>query len=164
MIAGRNCTQRFTRLAAAIIATGILAAPVRADLSAADKQAVAQMTLQWAVDGGIADFKLVKDPSEVIVADIYLPKNTKLVLANRKTTVMSLLRIQATADVKGDFLYFRIGPMSSKGTHATVPIALLWAIGVQSKTPYLSGGGATLEFEKRDGKWVQLPVTNRWMS
>ena len=160
----RRRMQGLTRLAAAIIAAGILAAPARADLTAADKQALAQLALQWAVDGGIADFKLVKDPSDVIVADIYLPKDAKLELPNHKITVMSLLRIQATADVNGDFLYFRIGPMTNKENHASLPIALLWAVGVQSKTPYLSGGGATLDFEKRDGKWERLPVTNQWMS
>jgi hypothetical protein len=45
-----------------------------------------------------------------------------------------------------------------------VPIALVWAVGMQSKTPYLSGGGATLQFEQRDGKWTLLPVNERWAS
>jgi len=78
--------------------------------------------------------------------------------------VASLPRIQAIADIKGDLLYFRFGQFKGSDVRASVAIALLWAVSVKSKEVYLSGGGATLDFEKVNGAWQMLPVTNRWQS
>ena len=142
----------------------LVATPARAALSDADKKTLAEMALQWAIDGGIGDFKLVKDPSQLIVANFNLPKNVKLDLPGRTITIFSLLRIQAEANHGGDFLYFRFNRLDGSDDHATVAIALVWAVAEHSGTQYLSGGGATLEFEKRDGKWQLQPVMNRWMS
>jgi hypothetical protein len=120
--------------------------------------------LQWAVDGGIPDIKLLKDPANLVVVDINLPPRSELHVPNRTVSVLSPIRIQVQADTVADFLYFRLGPFSGEKGHTTVPIALLWSVGRQTKTPYLSGGGATLEFERRDGKWMLLPIHERWAS
>ena len=138
--------------------------PAHAELSAVDKRMLAEMALQWAADGGIPDVKLAQDASNLIVAELNLPKDVKLQVPGRTVTVVSRLKIQARADLQGDFLFFQFGRFSSKDDHASVSISLLWAISVQSTQQYLSGGGAQLEFEKRDGKWQLLPVTERWMS
>ena len=152
-------------LGAIIALAGLSAAAAQTSITDADRRAVAEMALQWAVAGGISDFKLVKDPSTLIVADANLPKNTQLTLSGHKVEMLSLLRIQARADLDGtDFLYFRFGKFTVKDGRVSVPIALVWAIAAKSTTQYLSGGGATLEFEKHDDKWQLLPVTNRWMS
>jgi hypothetical protein len=153
-----------TVLLGLLTAAAVCPSPAQAKLSAADKQAVAQLAVEWAVNGGISDYKLVKNPADVIVADFNLPKGTHLQLPGRRVTLYSLLLIQALADRNGDFLYFRFNHFTGDAQHATVAIALVWAISAKSRTPYLSGGGATLEFEKHDGKWKMLPVTNRWMS
>jgi hypothetical protein len=152
-----------TWLAVAVLAA-LVAAPAAATLSDADKKRIAEMALQWAVDGGIADFKLVKDPSAFIVANFNLPTDVKLELPGRAIFLYSLLRIQAEADHGGDFLYFRFNSFEGDEDHAKVAIALVWAVGQHSGAQYLSGGGATLDFEKRDGKWQLQPVMNRWMS
>jgi len=98
------------------------------------------------------------------VLDANLPPGTRLQLAGRKVEVHSLAVMQALADMRGDFLYFRLGPFAEKDQRVNVPIALVWSVSVKSTAQYLSGGGATLEFEQRDGAWRQLPVTNRWSS
>lgn len=156
---------------AAIAAVGALCAcacacagPAQAQLSVADKQALAELALQWAVDGGIPDVMLLKGPSKLVVLNTNLPAHTQLHVPNRTVSLLSPIRIQTQADMLGDFLYFRFGPVASDKGRATVSIALVWAVGVRSKTPYLSGGGATLQFEQRDGKWTRLPVNERWAS
>jgi hypothetical protein len=138
--------------------------PAQAALSNDDKKALAEMALQWAIDGGIADFKLVKDPTQLIVANLNLPKGIKLELPGRTISVDSLLLIQTKANRFGDFLYFRFDRFTGDAEHAQIAIALTWAVGEHSTTQYLSGGGATLDFEKRDGKWQLQPVMNRWQS
>ena len=142
----------------------IIALPAQAALSDADKKTLAEMAMQWAIDGGIGDFKLVKDPSTLVVATFNLPKNVKLELPGRTINLFSLLRIQAEANHGGDFLYFRFNRFDGDDHHAKVAIALVWAVAENSQTQYLSGGGATLEFEKHDGKWQLQPVMNRWQS
>ena len=147
-----------------MIAMCVTSRAAHAQLSIADKQALAQLALQWAVDGGIPDVKLLKDASKVVVMDENLPPGTELHVPNRTVALESPMRIQVLADMAGDFLYFRLGPFTGDKDHATVPIALVWAVGVRSKTPYLSGGGTTLQFEHRGGKWTLLPVNERWTS
>jgi hypothetical protein len=147
-----------------VVAAALFVAPAQATLSADDKRALVQIALQWAIDGGIADVKLIKDPKKIFVLNVNLPPRTQPEIPDRKVEVQSLALIQAVADTRGDLLYFRIGPFTEKDQHAIVPIALIWAVSVKSTEHHLSGGGATLEFEKRDGKWQQLPVTNRWAS
>ncbi|HVO23341.1 MAG TPA: hypothetical protein VMW56_06895 [Candidatus Margulisiibacteriota bacterium] len=151
-------------LATLLMLSAFVATTAHAALSDADKKSVAEMALQWAIDGGIGDFKLVKDPAHLVVATLNLPKGVKLELPGRAIDLFSLLRIQAEADHGGDFLYFRFNRLDGDQEHAKVAIALVWAVGQHSKTQYLSGGGATLDLEKRDGKWQLLPVMNRWQS
>ena len=141
-----------------------LALRADAQLPNDDRRVLAGLALRWAVDGGIADVKLLSDPSKLVVVDENLPKGTELVVPGRTVSLQSPIRIQAIADRWGDFLYFRIGPFEGEKDHATVRISLLWAVGRDSKTPQQSGGGAALRFERRDGVWTLLPVTELWAS
>jgi hypothetical protein len=143
----------------------LLAAGSAHALSNADKQALASLALQWAVEGGIGDVSLLKEPTRLIVVDQHLPSGARLVVPDRTVVLLSPVRIQAQADVKGDFLYFLIGPFDAQGTRVRVPIRLAWAISVREQhLPHLSGGGAILEFEQQDGKWQRLPVEEQWSS
>jgi len=148
----------------ALTGSYVAAAPTPTRLSNDDTKLLAEQALRWAVDGGIGDVKLMKDPASIVVADYNLPKRVKLEVPGRQVRVMSFARIQLEADRLGDFLHFRFDRFKPDGPRVTVAIALVWAVGSTSRTPYLSGGGATLEFEKRDGQWQLLPVTNLWMS
>ena len=136
----------------------------QAQVSNADKKTLAELALAWAMDGGIPDTKLMQNPTEIVVETHNLPPKVDLHLRKRKVMVRSLIQLQAVADVYGDFLYFHFGPITGKDKHASVPITLTWAVGVRSKEKYLSGGGTTLQFELRKGKWTLLPVTERWTS
>jgi hypothetical protein len=164
MRSARPRVRRQARLAALVLLGALGATAAHAALSDADKKTVAEMALQWAIDGGIGDFKLVKDPAHLVVATFNLPKGVKLELPGRAVSLFSLLRIQTEANHGGDFLYFRFNRLDGDQDHAKVAIALVWAVAEQSQTQYLSGGGATLEFERRDGKWQLQPVMNRWQS
>ena len=158
------CGRRHAALATLLVLGSLVPTAAPAALSNADKKAVAEMALQWAIDGGISDFKLVKDPANLVVANFNIPKGLKLELPGRAISLFSLLRIQAEANHGGDFLYFRFNRFDGDDHHAKVAIALVWAVAENSQTQYLSGGGATLEFEKHDGKWQLQPVMNRWQS
>jgi hypothetical protein len=142
----------------------LAADPAYADLSKADQRMLVERALRWAVDGGIPDFKLTPDPSQLIVADVNLPRGLTLRVPGRTVTLLSPASIHARADAQGDFLYFRIDRISGGAQHASLAIALLWAVSIHSTAHYLSGGGATLEFEKGNGTWRLLPVRERWMS
>jgi hypothetical protein len=156
--------QHLLDVIAVLVAVTLGAGAAAAQLPTADKQTLAELALRWAVDGGIPDVKLLQDPSKLVVIDQNLPPRVALRVPNRTVEVQSPLQIQVRADMEADFLYFRLGPFTGDKDHASVPIALVWAVGVRSKTPYLSGGGATLQFERRDGQWTLLPVSERWMS
>lgn len=157
-----RCAGLVAGLTALVGTAGI--AQVPQSLSTTDRQALAVMALRWAVDGGIQDFKLAKDPTQLVVEHTHLPANTRLRVPRHTVTLLSAPRIQARADRSGDFLYFRFGPFEGTAEHASVPISLLWAVSVHSTVRYLSGGGATLSFEKRNGRWQLLPVTSHWVS
>ena len=151
-------------LAAALGLLTSVAAPACADVADADKKTLAELALCWAIDGGIADVKLMKDGSTLVVVDTHLPPGVRLAVEGRTVRVLAPAAIQAEADRAGDFLYFRFDRFAGDARRASVPIALVWAVGKGSTVHYLSGGGATLDFEQRDGAWVLLPVSNRWMS
>jgi hypothetical protein len=156
-----------TSVALGVLVSGVVSAKSptpTSGLTNADKRTIAQVALQWAADGGLPDFKLVKDPSTLVVSVANLPAKLEITVPNRKVTVLPQEQIHAEADKDGDFLYFRFGPFRGDKSHATVVIALVWSVASNSKAQYLSGGGATLEFERQEGKWQLLPVTNLWMS
>ncbi len=159
--AARGCALSLVALVLALVLGGRAA---HAQLSTADKQALAQMALAWALDGGIPDTSLMKDPKDVVVEKTNLPPRVELKVPRRTVRVVSLVHAQGEADVFGDFLYFHFGPITGDGQRASVPITLTWAVGVRSKEKYLSGGGTTLQFERSKGKWKLLPVTERWTS
>ena len=140
------------------------ARPVCAVVSAADEGTLAGMALQWALAGGIPDVKLLKDPSTLMVADFNLRRGIQLTVPGHNIALASLPHIQAHADLKGDMLYFRFDRFTGDASHATVAIALVWAVSANSTAHYLSGGGATLEFEKVNGAWQLKPVKQRWVS
>jgi hypothetical protein len=149
-----------TALAVLAAGTAAVAAPV--ELSNADKQALAVLAIQWACDGGLDDFKRVPTGSDLVVADVNLPKDVKLDLPGRKVVVASLARIQAHADIKGDAVYFRLGPFTGDDLRTEVPVALLWAASVRNPAAVVTGSGALLEFEKRNGKWQRVGMTGAW--
>ncbi len=161
--------RRPTSVAAYVALFGValaIATPAAAEngLSAVDRRVLAEKALRWAIDGGISDFHLVKDPSHVIIANVNLEGVPELSLPHRAAVILTPQAIQARADGKGDFLYFRFDRFSGDAAHARVVLSLVWAVGATSQEHYLSGGGATLEFEQRDRQWRLLPVTERWAS
>ena len=148
----------------AMITGAVIPAPYAGKMPDADKRILAEMALQWAVSGGLSDVHLLKDPSHVIVSEANLPQNVTLRLRDRTVTVLSPKDIQQRADGEGDFLYFKFGSFHHAKQRASVGLSLVWAVAATSTTAYLSGGGATLEFQKRDRRWELLPVANQWIS
>ena len=161
--AGHRLAVAAVALACTITATAA-ARPAPGELPAADKRTLAELALQWAVDGGLADFTRVKDPAKLLVSTANLGPKMVLKLPGRSVSILSPARLQAQADNSGDFLYFRFGPFRRDQQGTRVTLSLAWAVSTHSSTLYLSGAGATLHFEKHAGKWRLLPVTDRWMS
>jgi len=139
-----------------------VAMPARADPPKDDKQTLATLAVQWAVTGGLAEFQRVPAGADLIVAKVNLPAGVSIDLPGRKAVMMSLARIQAQADIKGDTVYFRLGPINGNAQRATLPVALLWAASIKNPAAAVTGSGALLEFEKHDGKWQRVNVTGEW--
>ena len=136
--------------------------PAGAEFPKDDKQALGTLAAQWAINGGLPDAQRVPSASDLMVADVNLPKGVSFDLPGRKVVVMSLVLIQAHADIKGDAVYLRLGPFTGNAQRANVPVALLWAASVKNPAAAVRGSGARLELEKRDGQWQVVNVTDRW--
>ena len=67
--------------------------------------------------------------------------------------------IQRKADDEADFLYLWIPEMKVRGQCIAVTLSNTWAVGKDSKSAYMSGGGLTYEYRKESGKWVGKFIT-----
>jgi len=67
--------------------------------------------------------------------------------------------IQRLADDEADFQYLWIPEMKVRGQCIAVTLSNTWAIGKNSKSAYMSGGGLTYEYRKEYGKWVGKFIT-----
>jgi len=67
--------------------------------------------------------------------------------------------IQRKADDEADFLYLWIPEMKVRGQCIAVTLSNTWAVGKNSKSAYMSGGGLTYEYRKESGKWVGKFIT-----
>ena len=80
-----------------------------------------------------------------------------------KMKFMSRTQIQQKADREGDFLFVSFPYLKVKGQCVALEVSNTWAIGKNSKTVYLSGGGYRYEFRKVNGKWIMKELVG-WVS
>ena len=67
--------------------------------------------------------------------------------------------IQRKADDEADFQYLWMPEMKVRGQCIAVTLSNTWAIGKNSKSRYISGGGLTYEYRKESGNWVGKFIT-----
>jgi hypothetical protein len=81
----------------------------------------------------------------------------------QKFNLLNQSEIQYLADSKSDFLYLKFSKLKVKGNCVETSLDNIWAVGKNSRTLYLSGGGNTYEFRKVEKRWVGKLFTS-WIS
>jgi hypothetical protein len=77
--------------------------------------------------------------------------------------LMTQEKIQEKADRKGDFLYLSFVDWQVGTACVVVTLNTTWAVGKNSRSLYLSGGGTTYLYKRENGKWVGKRVGG-WLS
>ena len=131
-----------------------------------DVEAVVRLALATAlVAQEIPDYGLLNVNGGEVVLSTESTKGVVLPeLAGVSLVALGPGEIQARADTQGDFLYLRFREIHFFGNdRARVQLENSWAVGQQSTVGYLSGGGFTLAFERRDGDW-EVTITGMWIA
>ena len=134
-----------------------------------DTAQIVELALKWAlVEQSIPDFGLLDDQQNIILSLENIDAEMVPQLPGINFILLSPDEIQRKADADGDFLHlsfqqflFVPGVSDSK---AEVSINNSWAVGKDSRVGYLSGGGCTLEFHKKDGAWMLDDSMACWIS
>ncbi len=82
---------------------------------------------------------------------------------NLQIRIMSQESIQQKADHDGDFLYMSFSEVEVRGSCIAVSVDYSWAVGKDSKFGYVSGGGLSIEYRKKAGKWTGKYISG-WVS
>jgi PBP1b-binding outer membrane lipoprotein LpoB len=133
----------------------------------ADKQIIAQMSLEWAVlDKNIPDYNIIKYKNHFVLSTRNIDKSYNFSLENITITILTPEEIKQKSEAEGDFLYFEFEKIDISSSGATVKLNNIWAQNETSRKTmaYLSGGGATIPFTKEGDKWVRQDVTETWIS
>lgn len=130
-----------------------------------DKATVIRLTLERAlVQQEIPDYQLIADKENIILSTENFNPEWLPSLTNIHITLLTPEEIQAKANSNGDFLYLRFHPLEIGGEESLI-ISLdnIWAVSENSDTVYLSGGGFTIEYQKKNGEW-HGELTKIWIS
>ncbi len=133
----------------------------------ADKQIIAQMSLEWAVlDKNIPDYNIIKDKDHFVLSTRNINKGYNFSLKNITISILTSEEIKQKSEADGDFLYLEFEKIDISSKKATVKLNNIWAQNETSRKTmaYLSGGGATIPFRKEGGRWVRQDVTETWIS
>lgn len=125
---------------------------------------VMRLTLERAlVAQEIPDYDLIEDTANIVLSSENVNPSLLPQISGVTLTLLSPEQIQEKADRQGDFLYLRFKEITVEDSKIIVSLESAWAVGKNSTTAYLSGGGFTVEY-RRDGKeWVG-EVTVTWIS
>jgi hypothetical protein len=129
------------------------------DVSDADKAEVFRATLMQ----GISSQWGLLDPKQRETGVILSTKNIKghwlQAIPGLSIQLWTPAEIQRKADDEADFPYLWIPEMKVRGQCIAVTLSNTWAIGKNSKSVYMSGGGLIYEYRKESGKWVGKFIT-----
>jgi len=115
---------------------------------------------------------------DVIVADNEINHEYNFSIEGRRFRVLNILERSQLADNLGDYLFFRfhdvciynfpnnpmIGTQSGPEAIAIFWLDMPWCVGKQSRSVYLSGGGAKTVWVKRENKWKYITMLDSWVS
>ena len=116
------------------------------------------------VSGKIPDYNLIKDKNNIIISSENIESTLSGVLSGMNYTILTPLEIKGKANKEGDFLYLKFKKIDINIMKATISIDNTWSLGNNSKFSYLSGGGMTITFHKRFGKWIEDTTREMWIS
>ncbi|MBU1717420.1 MAG: hypothetical protein KKG70_17640 [Proteobacteria bacterium] len=133
-------------------------------ITAKDITEVMRLTLERALAAQeIPDYDLIEDTANIVLSSENVNPSLLPQISGVTLTLLSPEQIQEKADRQGDFLYLRFKEITVEDSKIIVSLESAWAIGKNSTTAYLSGGGFTVEYHRKDGKWVG-EVTVTWIS
>lgn len=126
------------------------------ELSNADKAIIINEILEDSLlKKEIPDYELlVKQKGEIVLSTENLKPEWVKSFLNVKLKLMSEKEIQEKANNQGDFLYLSFDKFKPKGDCVVVTFTNSWAVGIDSGTGYLSGGGSIYIYRKESGKLV----------
>ncbi len=129
------------------------------DVSDADKAEVfrAILTQATAPQWGLLDAK--QRETSVILSTKNIKRRWLQGFDGVNVQLWTPAEIQRLADEEADFQYLWIPEMKVRGQCIAVTLSNTWAIGKNSKSAYISGGGLTYEYRKAYGKWVGKFIT-----
>jgi hypothetical protein len=112
----------------------------------------------------IPDFRLMADPSEIVLADDGIDPAWVPEFPGIRFRVLDADQIREKADREGDYLHlaFRALALEEDGS-VTVTLENRWAVPTGSDVRHVSGGGFRMTFRKAGGTWTGT-ITSRWMS
>lgn len=146
-------------------------------LAPEDRAELIRLTLERAlVDKEVSDYQLLAEQGTFILSTENVDPDLAPELEGEPTsglagelasvdlTLMTPDEIQARANEEGDFLYLRFDEMTAESADKViVSFSNTWAVADDSETGYLSGGGFTIEYVRKDGAW-QGEIISAWIS
>ena len=129
------------------------------DVSDADKAEVftAMLLQATALQGGLLDPK--QRETGVILSTKNIERHWLQAIPGVSIQLWTPGDIQRKADDEADFMYLWIPEMKVRNQCIAVTLSNTWAIGKNSKSAYMSGGGLIYEYRKEYGKWVGKFIT-----
>jgi hypothetical protein len=150
--------RKFALIFVALLVSGVLglfclvqAFPL--GLTDGDKTEIMKMTLELALAPGV--FAHIIDKEKMILSTENIDPNLVPKMPGVNLALLDPDKIQEKADREGDFLFLRFKQMQINGWRVMVSLDNIWAIGKNSQSRYLSGGGFTISYYRGlFGGWV----------
>lgn len=143
------------------IASMFAATSARAAAPREDVEAVAAKALSWALTE-LAGAKAIPAAATLNVVDYNLPQKAEIKLPGRTIVVSSLVRLQATADLKESLPAFIFSSIAVHGDSAKVSISLKLVASVKTDPKPPEVEGAVLALRRGDQGWEVTTVNERW--
>jgi len=163
MIAGNDGmgARKFALIFVALLVSGVLGLsysvqvfPLR--LTDGDKTEIIKLTLERAIVAKeIPDYHMIEDKENMVLSTENIDPDLVSKISGVNLTLLDPDKIQEKADREGDFLFLRFKHIQINGWRVIVSLDNIWAIGKNSQSRYLSGGGFTIKYYRGlFGGWV----------
>ena len=134
-------------------------------ISPEDRAEIVKQSLEMAlIRKAIPDYKLIRDPDNIVISDVNISSNSLPQLPGINLILLDAASIQKKADAEGDYLYLKFQKIEPECKGVSVSLDNIWIKSRHSTKFYLSGGGLNLLFQKNIyGKW-KAEVISFWIS
>lgn len=126
------------------------------EITDADKAEIVNQVLENALVGkNLPDYYLLtKQKRQTVLSTENIKPEWVKLLPSVKLELMTAKQIQSRANNKKDFLYLSFAEFKQAKKGIVVTLSNSWAVGKNSRTGYLSGGGNIFLYHKESGKWI----------